>query len=140
MPIWPYHSYRTLAYHINNFFSDNANSTFSTQLFGFDVEQLERILTQWRADTLWYRLHHIDNEKVQMTDGWKRNWLHVAAQNGDIEYVRKILETNHALSHAKSDGGRTALNYAVESDQVNVVRELLAKGAEPKCWQTSTTS
>jgi hypothetical protein len=54
-----------------------------------------------------------------------------AAEIGDLAQVRNVIASN-ADVNALDPKGRRALIVAIEHSQVNVVKELLAHGANPK--------
>ena len=57
------------------------------------------------------------------------SYLQEAAFKGDITQVKKLLDEGHNVNHALGDG-ETALTSAMRSRRVDVVRLLLAKGAD----------
>ena len=57
--------------------------------------------------------------------------LHAAADRGDVEALRKMLENAATPVDAPDAAGRTALLHAVLAQQVAAVRLLLAAGADP---------
>ena len=57
--------------------------------------------------------------------------LHAAADRGDVETLRKLLDSPTTPVDAPDATGRTALLHAVLAQQVGAVRLLLAAGADP---------
>lgn len=57
------------------------------------------------------------------------SFLQEAALKGDLGEVKKLVEQGHNVNHALGDG-ETALTSAVRGGRVDVVRFLLAKGAD----------
>ena len=57
--------------------------------------------------------------------------LHAAADRGDVETLRKLLDSATTPVDAPDATGRTALLHAVLAQQVGAVRLLLAAGADP---------
>src|SRR4051794_26790599 len=58
--------------------------------------------------------------------------FHRAARSGYIDKVRSLLTANPGIINDLDDSvpKRTALHWAVESDRVEVVKELIARGAD----------
>ena len=56
--------------------------------------------------------------------------LHLAAENGRVDFVQMLLEHGAAIN-APADGGETPLHWASKKGQVDVVRLLLEHGADP---------
>ena len=54
-----------------------------------------------------------------------------AAGSGDIDAVRELIERDPGGIHAVSRSGDTALHAAVENHHVEIVQELLDRGADP---------
>jgi len=58
--------------------------------------------------------------------------IHKAAQKGDMETVRSLVENNPDLVNAVDDSKRTPLHYAVLSQNPALVEFLISKGADIK--------
>ncbi|UCE22524.1 MAG: ankyrin repeat domain-containing protein, partial [Candidatus Aminicenantes bacterium] len=58
--------------------------------------------------------------------------IHKAAQKGDIETVRSLVENNPDIVNAVDDNKRTPLHYAALSQNQALVEFLLSKGADIK--------
>lgn len=64
--------------------------------------------------------------------------IHDAAQKGDLQRVRELLEANPNLANQKDSGfGRTPLHWAARGVHLDVLRLLLEKGADPKAEDNS---
>ncbi len=57
--------------------------------------------------------------------------MHAAAELGDMQRVRALLATGHAIDERDPDNGRTALIHAVVAKKKRAVEELLSLGADP---------
>lgn len=68
------------------------------------------------------------------------SFLEEGAVRGDFRQVKKLVEQGHNVNHA-SGGGETALSGAVRGGRVDIVRFLLAKGADvnQQNWLSSET-
>ena len=62
-------------------------------------------------------------------DEFERERLHFAAQNGDVEEVRRLLAGGFSPNEF-DDLGKTPLHYAAERGHVDVIKLLLASGAD----------
>lgn len=62
-------------------------------------------------------------------DVLKREELHFAAEDGDLEGVASLLREGHN-PNAFDELGRTPLHYAAKGGHLNVMRLLLASGAD----------
>jgi len=68
----------------------------------------------------------------------KADEIHEAAQKGDIQCVRKLLELNPKLVNQKdSVFGRTPLHWAARGVHLDVLLFLLERGADPKIGDNS---
>ena len=62
-------------------------------------------------------------------DVLKREELHFAAADGDLERVKQLLQDGRD-ANAFDDLGKTPLHYAAERGHLDVMRSLLASGAD----------
>lgn len=62
-------------------------------------------------------------------DVLKHEELHFAAQDGDLERVKQLLNEGHQ-PNVFDELGKTPLHYAAEGGYLNVMRVLLASGAD----------
>jgi cytohesin len=60
----------------------------------------------------------------------RRNALHLASFEGNVECIRLLLQTSKAQINTKDALGRTPLHLAALSQSVDSVKELLENGAE----------
>lgn len=64
-----------------------------------------------------------------LPDEFNRERLHFAAQDGDLDEVRQLLDEGYPPSDF-DDLGKTPLHYAAERGHVDVIKTLLAAGAD----------
>ena len=65
-----------------------------------------------------------------MEDWYIKEQLHIAADDGDLERVKKLIDEGYDL-HAFSEGlSFTPLHYAVKSGQIAAVKYLISVGAD----------
>ena len=62
-------------------------------------------------------------------DVLRREQLHFAAQDGDVETVTRLLNEGHELN-VFDELGKTPLHYAAEHGHLDVMRLLLSSGAD----------
>jgi ankyrin repeat protein len=60
---------------------------------------------------------------------FEREQLHLAAQDGDVERVAQLLKDDYQ-TNVFDELGKTPLHYAVERGHLDVIRILLASGAD----------
>lgn len=133
MPIKEKSSPNDIATTINWYFTDAGKSAiFSTQLFGLDKKLVEEIYLEWRDHSRMQTIHAITRDKTILTDWNQATWLHVAAQNNDIETVDKLLEV-WAIPYTDKQtyDGKTPMLFAAEEGHGAVVAKLLGGGADP---------
>eukprot|EP00048_Salpingoeca_helianthica_P014541 m.222211 g.222211 ORF g.222211 m.222211 type:complete len:137 (-) comp15979_c0_seq1:205-615(-) len=53
-----------------------------------------------------------------------------AVKNGDLDVVRQLVETNHVDVNAVLSGGRSAIHYAGDMGQKDVLKYLVEQGAD----------
>jgi ankyrin repeat protein len=56
-----------------------------------------------------------------------------AAKQGDLERVKRILETDDRLANLRDESGATPLHYAARNGHRQIVQLLLERGAEINC-------
>jgi ankyrin repeat protein len=56
--------------------------------------------------------------------------IHDAAENGNLEKVKSLLQSNPGLVYRKDSTGRTALHYAAMNDTVEIAEALIVKRAD----------
>ncbi len=56
--------------------------------------------------------------------------VYIACYNGDLETVRKMIDENPALVNSRNDMGRFPLEMAAQTGKLEVVKFLLARGAD----------
>lgn len=59
------------------------------------------------------------------------NQLFVAAQRGDVDLIKEVIDANPDAVNVVDEAGRPLLHAAIESDSAEVVGYLLDKGADP---------
>jgi ankyrin repeat protein len=60
-----------------------------------------------------------------------RSIIHFAAQRGNIEILRSLIDINSDIDiNCKDRDGQTVLHYAVESKRVDAIKLLVSKGAD----------
>ena len=64
--------------------------------------------------------------------------LMVACKRGHYGIVQHLLKTQNVNVNAQNSNGLTALHFSVQSNSVEIVRNLLLKGADPNIAITST--
>ena len=64
-----------------------------------------------------------------MDDGFEKEQLHFAAQDGDLTRVKKLVEEGFLLNEF-DELGKTALHYAAEGEHLEIVRFLVESGAD----------
>lgn len=63
--------------------------------------------------------------------------IHDAAENGDLETVKKLISENPAMLEAPDREGKTPLHYAAAKGHLNVVEFLVSKGANVNARNSS---
>ena len=64
-------------------------------------------------------------------DDWiKREELHFAANDGDIQRVKQLIAEGHPLNAFDSDLGKTPLHYAAEKAHLECMKALISAGAD----------
>lgn len=65
-----------------------------------------------------------------MADCFDADQLHFAAQDGDLEKARELVENGYDVNAFDSDVHYTPLHYAAVAEQLEIVRYLLSVGAD----------
>lgn len=114
-------------------FSQNEFTSLSTQIYGLNKNAIDNLLLQWRSHPFWQKIHYIDRSITTLGDSERRTLIHVAAQNGDLETINHILDLDRESYYVNifSSYHKTPLQYAVETNQLDAVSLLLARGANP---------
>jgi len=60
----------------------------------------------------------------------QREQLHRAAQDGDLARVNNLIERKYPLS-SFDELGKTPLHYAIQDNQLEIVKRLIEAGADP---------
>ncbi|XP_037401763.1 histone-lysine N-methyltransferase EHMT1 isoform X2 [Pygocentrus nattereri] len=68
---------------------------------------------------------------VSHKDGEGSSCLHLAAKNGHLSIVEHLLSTGLVDINCQDDGGWTAMIWATEYKHIEIVKQLLSKGADP---------
>ncbi len=71
------------------------------------------------------------NEELNNTNELLQNHLHEAIANGKSKFAIELINSGIFNLEQKDHQGRTALHYAAEYNNIEVVTSLLAKGADP---------
>lgn len=64
-----------------------------------------------------------------MSDWYQKEQLHIAADHGDLNKVKELVENGYDVNAFDEDLSFTPLHYAVKSSHIEVVRYLLSVGA-----------
>ncbi|KAF4546844.1 Ankyrin repeat-containing protein 23 [Elsinoe fawcettii] len=91
---------------------------------------LHSAASQGHLHVVRYLSEHIIGANLNIRDhhGWTP--LASAADNGQLESVKYLLERNHVDLHAASDEGWTPLSSAADSGHIEVVKYLFEHGAD----------
>ena len=65
-----------------------------------------------------------------MNDWYQREKLHFAADEGDLDQVKELVEKGHDVNAFDEDLSCTPLHYAVRGGHIEVVKYLLSVGAD----------
>ena len=107
-------------------------------VFANNIDEIKALLEEHpismttRALCIEHALHTNAKETLNaLKQGYKlSNFFHIACQNGHINIVNKSLETNYSIDK-KDKYNNTPLYYACSFQHVEIVKMLLAKGADP---------
>jgi ankyrin repeat protein len=69
------------------------------------------------------------SHSYSLEDEFERERLHFAAQDGNVEEVKRLLTTGYQPNQF-DDLGKTPLHYAAEREHLDVLNVLLASGAD----------
>ncbi|KAL0279672.1 UNVERIFIED_CONTAM: hypothetical protein PYX00_001177 [Menopon gallinae] len=112
--------------------SDEERDTFTEE----EVTQMKRISEQRRRDNLaTFQVSNWDDDTTGVEEekdphGKPETEILWAAENGDLELVKKLTKINEDLLHVKDKDGYTPLHRACYSDHVEIVDYLLSIGAD----------
>ena len=70
-----------------------------------------------------------------MNDWYQREQLHIAADKGDLNRVKELVESGSDVNAFDEDLSLTPLHYAAKSGHVEVVRYLLSVGSNVNAHQ-----
>ncbi len=73
-----------------------------------------------------------------MDDGVELERLHFAADEGDLNAVRSLVEEGRDINAKDADLGLTPLHYAAAGEHVDIVRFLLSAGADVNAIDEAT--
>lgn len=129
-PFAPLDSHADVAKDIISVMSLNKNTALSTQIFGLDQEHIDSVLTQWKNTEVWQRLHSNHMDKMVRLDCKGRTWLHVAAQNNDIEAIGQMpINLVSSLIGLEDDDGYNPLQCAAAEGHIEAFKLLLPHSA-----------
>ena len=135
--------YDRIIHLVNHYLTDERNITvFSTQLFSSNQETVDLVYNTWRNHPKWEQLHHVDLDKMERLDWNEADWAQVAAQNADMDALKKIIQLTGAdldyyfnyFNYRKS----SALLLAIEEGHACVVNFMLANGVNPDYCETES--
>lgn len=114
-------------------FSENNIAAFSTKIYvrNSESKQVKKYLNICEKNQAWRDLCKITEEKTQRKDSRGTSWLHIAAQNGDVNVVKLLLGAGARRNQARKDDGATPLYIAVYNGHVKVTKLLLAANVNP---------
>lgn len=108
---------------------ENETIALSTQVFvnAADKEAFEESMTNWMAHENWQFLHD-ESTRANFSDFQYNTWLHLAVEIGNLENVKRLLNAiNPEFLNFRNDAGKTALEIAIDIDDADVVKLLLAE-------------
>src|SRR5579883_1233160 len=113
-------------------FSNNQIAIFTTKVFcnKSDEETLRKCMVKLKEDEEWTKIHDVTPEKATLTDPANITWLYVAAQCGDFDTIKKLIEAGAELNYQNGRGGNTALGIASQNGHHEVVHALIEAKAE----------
>ena len=87
--------------------------------------KIEEMISAWQSTPTWQRLHAMTKEKSMLTDCYSSSWLWIAANKGNLSYVKALLDCG-ADPNAANNNGVTPLFIAAQEGHLDVVKALLA--------------
>ncbi len=123
---------KVIAEEIMNAFSENGITAFSTEVYvkKTKVAQIEEYLSIFKKNEDWKKLHCVTQEKSQKKDSKNVYWLYIAAQQGDCEVVKLLLDAKADPNQA-CENSATPLYIAAQNGHFKVVKLLLEAKADP---------
>lgn len=100
-----------------------------TFVTGMDNTAFNKVLATWKNHPAWQAMHEISIEKKDFID-YGAGWLYLAANQGDLEAVKGLLEMGASVDQATLNGS-SPLRQATQHGYLSVVKELLKYGANP---------
>ena len=70
------------------------------------------------------------NPNIVSTDGMRATPIYIATQNGHLAILEALIEVGANVNHIMANG-TTSLMLAANEDRIDIVRALLAAGADP---------
>lgn len=120
---------------VNQYLTGNNTVVCSSQLFGVDKSMIKTIYFAWQKHPVWCDLHRVSHEKLSLVDWYHADLAHVAAQNADMNTLKRIvdLSENSVINYFNSRNWfkLTPLQLAIQEGHDIVVEFLLSKGVDP---------
>lgn len=123
-----------------NSFSGNGVCTFSTEVYTTKPNEIagENCITNWKNQDGWKKIHTATYSKAKMTDSFDASWLIVAANKGQQNIVKALLDAQANPNRQFMD--IHPLYTAAKQGHFGTVMQLLAAGADPNCLNNQNTT